>query len=285
MISFPLIDTHLHVWDLDRLAYPWLDQVPEIKKTFLLDDFDCARDGLAVDGLVFVQCECRLEQHLDELAWVQSLAEGDPRLKGIVPWAPLEQGEAVGAELHRMAEDKRVKGIRRIIQFEADPRFCVQPAFVRGVQLCAEAGLHFELTISPAQMPAVLELVRAAPGTQFMLDHIGNPDIAGGAMEPWHSGIRELAALDNVWCKVSGLATNADLAHWRREQFMPYLEAVVEAFGTERIVYAGDWPHALRAIEYVDWVNVLDWATGDWADADRRKLFRENAIRFYRLPA
>ena len=283
MINFPVVDTHVHVWDLDRLRYPWLDRCPSINRTFLLNDFDTARGPIEVEKLVFVQCECLPKQHLDELRWVQSLANGDPRIWGIVPWAPLESGDEVSEELRQMASDPRVKGVRRIIMSEADVNFCIRPGFTRGVQLLGEMDLHFEITIAPIHMPNTLELIRRCPGVSFILDHLGNPDIAGSVLEPWATHLREMASFENVWCKVSGLATNANLESWKREDFVPYLDTVFEAFGTHRVVYASDWPHALRATDYVRWFETLDWATRAWDEASRRRLFHDNAVQFYRL--
>ena len=283
MVGFPVIDTHLHVWDLGRLRYPWLDEYPIINRTFLLEDFDKAHGQIEIEKMVFVQCECLPAQHLDELLWVQSLADTDSRIQGIVPWAPLEDGDKVADELETIAQDSRVKGVRRIIQFEPDVDFCSQLGFVRGVQLLGTLGLHFEITIAPIHMPNTLALVRKCPDVRFVLDHIGNPDIASGALQPWADYIKQLARFENVWCKVSGLATNADFYNWKKGDFVPYLETIFEAFGFDRVMYAGDWPHALRATKYARWFNTLDWATDNCTDSERRRLFRDNAIIFYRL--
>ena len=123
MINTPLLDAHIHLWDLNHLSYSWVEQHPVLNRSFLLGDYDAARAGAKVEAMVFVQCECKPDQHLDELAWVQSIADSDPRLKGIVPWAPLENGDAVGDELAKITTDSRVKGVRRIIEFESNPDF------------------------------------------------------------------------------------------------------------------------------------------------------------------
>jgi L-fuconolactonase len=283
----PLIDAHIHLWDLQRLRYPWLDTVPAINRSFLLADFDRARGDHAVAAMIFVQCECEPAQHLEELRWVQSLADADPRLQGFVPWAPLETGDAVEAELAAMAQDPRVKGVRRIIQFEADPDFCLNPSFIRGVQLLGRYGLHFEITISPHHFPRVMKVIAACPDTRFILDHIGNPDIAVGrpAMEPWRTFLREFAASGPHPCKFSNLVCNANLERWTIEDLRPFAEVVIDTFTPDRLIWGSDWPHALRASGYARWLETAEVLTAHLGAADRRKIFHDNAARFYRLGA
>jgi L-fuconolactonase len=283
MIDFPLIDAHIHTWDLNRLTYPWLDTVPAINRTYLLSDFDEARSGHEVEAMVFVQCECLPDQHLSELAWVRSMAEADPRLKAIVPWAPLESGDAVADELARIAEDKRVKGVRRIIQFEEDPDFCIRPDFIRGVQLLGEVGLHCELTIAPTHFPDVMKLIAACPDTRFILDHIGNPNIAGQQIQPWKDQLKCFADAGPHHCKFSNLVCNANLESWTIEELRPFAEAVIEAFGPERLIWGSDWPHALRASSWTRWIETADALTAHLSDEVRRNIFHDNAARFYRI--
>jgi L-fuconolactonase len=284
-LSTPLIDAHIHVWDLDRFAYPWLENVPRLNRSFLLDDYNAATIGADVEAMVFVQCECDPVRHRDELAWVQSLADENPRLRGIVPWAPLEKGDAVQPELAEISTDPRVKGVRRIIQFEDDPDFCLQPGFVRGVQLLGDCGLHFELTIAPVHFPRVLKLVEACPGTRFILDHIGNPDIAAGrsAMEPWRSHLSAFAASGPHYCKFSNLVCNADLDRWHIDDLRPFADAVFEIFAPNRLIWGSDWPHALRASNYTRWLETAEELTAGLGEEARCQIFHDNALTFYRL--
>lgn len=283
MKDIPLIDPHIHLWNLNHLEYPWLESVPSINRSYLLQDYDEATRGRSVEAMVFVQCECRPDQYLKELAWVQGLADDDPRLQGIVPWAPLETGEAVGEVIRSMARDPRVKGVRRIIEFEDDPTFCEREGFIRGVQLLGEVGLHCELTVAPAHFPSVMKLVERAPGTRYILDHIGSPPIASGVLQPWADAIRAFAQSGPHFCKFSNFVCNADLRNWAVEDLRPFAEVVVEAFGPERLIWASDWPHCLRA---ASWQRVLEAAielSAGFSEAEQRLLFHENAKRFYRL--
>jgi L-fuconolactonase len=282
-MTFPIIDAHIHLWDLGKLDYPWLENVPCINRNFVLSDYDAARADQPVEAMVFVQCECVPEQHLAELAWVQSLADSDSRLQGIIPWAPLEDGDAVEEELFKIAQDPRVKGVRRIIEFEEDIDFCIRPGFIRGVQLLGKAGLHCELTIAPSHFPNVMRLIGQCPDTRFILDHIGSPRIADGTLEPWKSWIQEFAASGPHVCKFSNLVCNAHLERWTTEDLKPFAETVFEAFGPDRLIWGSDWPHALRASDFTRWLETADQLTSHLSAADRKKLFHDNAVSFYRL--
>jgi L-fuconolactonase len=284
-MDFPIVDTHLHVWDPRRLRYPWLDQVPFLNKPYLLADYRRACGSIEVERMVFVQAEADFGQYKEETDWVTSLAAEDPRLQGIVSWAPLEKGDRVERELASLAENPLVKGIRRIIQFEPDPEFCLRPDFVRGVQLLARFGLSFDICISHVHMENTIRFVRQCPQVQFILDHIGKPDINNQLFEPWEAHLKTLSEIPNVWCKMSGLVTEADHRRWKREQLKPYIDHVLECFSFDRVTYGGDWPVAYQATEYPRWVETLEWAVGGCSKSELRKLFRDNALSFYRLAA
>jgi L-fuconolactonase len=282
--DFPIIDTHLHLWDPKLIRYPWLDNVPLLNKPYLLADFNKACGAVRVEKMVFLQCECDFALYKREADWVTSLAQQDPRIAGIVPWAPLEKGEAAREELAELAKNKLIKGIRRIIQFEPNVEFCLQPDFVRGVQLLADFNLHFEICIKgDEQFANTLKLVRRCPDVTFILNHIGKPFIKERVFEPWKTHLRELAAMPNTWCKMSGLVTEADFKKWTMEDLRPYMDHVIECFGFERVMYGGDWPVAFQATEYPRWVETLCWAVQDASKAEQKKLFKENAVKCYRL--
>ncbi len=283
MIDFPIVDTHLHLWDPSHLRYPWLDEIPMLNQPHLLADYARATGSVQVEKMVFLQCEADFSQFMDEAAWVTALAKEEPRIAGLVPWAPLEKGDAARDALEELAANSLVKGIRRIIQFEADPAFCLRPDFVRGVQALADYGLSFDICIDHTQLANTIQLVAQSPNVQFILDHIGKPDIKAQLLDPWRQEIEELAALPNVWCKISGLVTEADHANWSRADLKPYIDHVIAAFGFDRVLYGGDWPVSTQATTYPRWVETLAWAVGDASATERRKLFHDNAIAFYRL--
>jgi L-fuconolactonase len=282
MPPFPIVDTHLHLWDTRRLRYPWLDTIPLLDKPFGLADFHAASAGLSVEKIVFLQAECIHSQFIAEVELISEYARDEPRIQGIVAWAPLEHGAAVRSDLAVLSAYPLVRGVRRILVDE-DPAWWVQPGFVRGLQALADFGLSFDLCASHRQLASAAELARRCPEVSIVLDHIGNPDIAGGGFEPWANDLRALASLPNVWCKVSGVATGADHRHWTREQLRPYLSHVLDCFGFERAMFGSDWPVALQAIAYPQWVEVLEWAVSGCSAQEQRRLFRDSAVEFYRL--
>jgi len=281
-----VVDTHLHVWDPSKLRYPWLDDIPLLNKRYVLADYDVAKADVPVTQMVFVQCEVDPRQFREEAAWVGGLADRDPRIAGIVPWAPLECGDAVASDLDAFAANPLVKGIRRIIQFEDDPAFCLGDGFIRGVRLLGERDLHFEICLKgDEQFRNCLQLVRACPDVRFLLNHVGKPFIVDHAMEPWCSMIEELAALPNTWCKISGMANEGDMDSWTEADLEPYVEAVVGAFGWERVMFGGDWPVALLATTYTRWVDTLQSIARSLGGGKTELgcLFADNARAFYRL--
>jgi L-fuconolactonase len=173
--------------------------------------------------------------------------------------------------------------VRRLLQGERDPAFCLQPGFIRGVELLPDFGFSFDICVKHHQLPAVVELVRRCPGTRFVLDHVGKPDIAAGLLDPWRESIAALAALPNVDCKVSGMVTEADPAAWSAADLAPYVAHVLAAFGEDRVLFASDWPVVTLAATYRRWVETLDGLTAGLAEMARRKLWAENARRVYRL--
>lgn len=277
-----MIDSHVHFWNPQNLRYPWLDGDSTLNRPFLPADFHAAADGLDVEGIVFVQADCLAEQGLDEVAWVTSLAAEVP-IRGIVAFAPMEQGEQARDAVEALSDYPLVKGVRRLIQDEG-PGFARQPAFIEGVQMLAGYGLSFDLCIRHHQLPDVIELVSRCPEVSFVLDHIGKPDIAGGALEPWKQHITTLAAHENVCCKLSGMVTEADTAHWTVDDLRRYADHVLEVFGTERVMFGGDWPVATLASTYRRWADTAQDLLADFSDDDRQRMLVENARRFYRLP-
>ncbi len=283
MPAFPVVDTHLHIWDLGRLSYPWLANVPKLNRNHLIEDYRKACGSVQVAKMVFLQCECDFAQFQQEADWVTEVSRQDPRIRGIVPWAPLEKGHAAEADLARLAANPLIKGIRRIIQFEADQEFCLKPDFVRGVQSLARHNLSFDLCINHRQLAHTLKLVRQCPNVRFVMDHIAKPDIKAGLLDPWRAEMKELARLPNVWCKLSGLVTEADFEKWTPADLRPYIDHVIACFGFDRVMFGGDWPVSTQASDYPRWVQVLDEALAGTSPDEQHKLYVRNAEKFYRI--
>jgi L-fuconolactonase len=283
MPAFPIIDTHVHLWDVGRLEYPWLKGIPSLNRNHLLEDFRRACGSVAVAKMVFVQCDCVADQAFAEAEWVSGLARQDGRIRGIVARASLEKGDAAEPEVARLAALPLVKGVRRLIQGEPDLGFCLRPDFVRGVQLLHRHGLSFDLCLTHPQLANTIKLVRQCPDVNFVLDHIGKPDIRAGRLDPWRDELRELATLPNVQCKLSGMATEADPAKWTPAQLRPYIDHVIACFGFDRVMFGGDWPVSTLATDYPRWVAVVDEALRGCPAEVAHKIFVSNAERFYRI--
>jgi L-fuconolactonase len=277
-----ILDSHVHFWEPARLRYSWLDDLPSLNRAFLPDHVPTGGAGWSVAALIFVQADCAAEQALQEVDWVASLASDDPRIQGIVAFAPLEKGEGVRSTLEALRRQPLVKGVRRLIQSEP-PGFSLQPDFVAGVQLLAEFDMTCDLCLRHFQMRDAIQLVRQCPRVNFVLDHIGKPDIKIGLLDPWQEDIAELAALPNVMCKLSGLVTEADWQNWTPADLRPYIDHVLAAFGADRVMFGSDSPVAYLAATYAQWLETLMAATESLSSADREKLFYRNAARFYRL--
>jgi L-fuconolactonase len=284
MPSRPIIDSHVHIWDTARFPIPWLENLPSLNKRIWIDDYFAATGNLNVEGFVYMQVEVAPPYALIEAQTIAALAEVDPRVLAIVPWAPLEEGEKVRIFLEQMvAISPKIKSIRRIVQGEADPEFCLQPGFIRGNQILPEYGLTSEICCYSNQLAANIELVRQCPGTEFILNHIAKPNIRGNEFEPWASQMTELAGLGNVVCKISGATTEANIENWTIDDVRPYVEYALNAFGEDKVLFGSDWPVVTQAASYPRWVETVQEITKDFTDVQKRKLWKDNAVRFYRL--
>lgn len=280
----PIVDSHVHLWDPTRFRMPWLDGNERIGKPFGLREFREHSAGIEVEGIVYLQVEVTPPYALLEAQWVADQPSDGPPILGIVPWAPLEDGDRARSFLEALvAIDPRIKGIRRLYQSEPDLDFCIRPDFIRGVQILPEYGLSFDLGVFNQHLRNTITLVRACPNVSFVLDHIGKPDIKGRMVQPWRDEIRELASFANVVCKVSGMVTEADPDAWTTDDLRPYVEHVLESFGEDRVMFGGDWPVVLMASPYRRWVEALNEITAGLSDTAKRKLWNENARHFYRL--
>jgi L-fuconolactonase len=283
MPDFPIVDAHVHIYDVERLDYPWLANVPAIARTHTLADLDEERGAVEVDRIVFAEVAVAPGRHVEEAAWVQTVADADPRLAGMVAHLPMEKGAAVEADIERLKAFGSLRGIRRLIEVERDYSFCLEPGFLEALRLLPEHDLTFDICVKHWGLVFAIELARRCPEVSFVLDHIGKPGIKHGLREPWWSQMRELARLPNVVCKVSGAITEADHEAWKPEQVMPYVAHAIECFGFDRVLYGSDWTVSKLSHRYPDWVDMVDRVIAGSSPAEQRQLYRETAIRVYRL--
>lgn len=283
MKEFSVADAHIHLWDPDNLRYPWLDDIPLLNKTYLPRDYQKHSMDVNVTKIVFVQCECLPEQSMKEVSWISNLAKDDTGIKGIVPWAPMEKGEYVRDVLDKLAQNKLVKGVRRIIEFEKDMEFCLQKKFIEGVRCLSEYDFSFDINISHTQMANTIKFVKQCPDVRFILDHIGKPAIKDKKLDPWRKELKELSGMPNVFCKISGVVTEAEHDKWTKEDMVPYVYHVIECFGYDRVLFGSDWPVALLATDYARWVNTLRNIIKGCSETEEKKTFNDNAVKFYKL--
>jgi L-fuconolactonase len=278
-----MVDAHVHLWNPAQFRYAWLDSLPRLNRAFLPADFSTASANAGVNKFIFVECGCESTQSQAEAGWVTELAKSEPRLAGIIAHAALEQGESIRVDLEKLASRPLVKGVRRNLQGERDPEFCERREWVAGIQLLAEFGFTFDICIRHDQLHSVVGLARQVPQVTFILDHLGKPDVRGKKREPWAADLKALAALPNVVCKISGLATEADWEHWRAEDLKFYFEHALECFGFGRLLFGGDWPVATLATSYQRWVETVQQLFSFAKRDERIQLFQTNAERIYRV--
>ena len=283
MLDFPIVDSHIHLLDQKRFGYAWAAGAPALKRDWTIDDLVRSAKPYTIEGIVFVEVDVDTPQYLDEADWVAETAKRDPRLKGAVVCLPLERGPSIEPEIARVAALKTTRGVRRLIQNQPDPDYVLKPDFLAALKLLPKYNLSFDICIFHNQLAKTLEMVRGCPEVSFVLDHIGKPGIRDGLMEPWKAQIDELAKCPNVVCKLSGVTTEAHHQNWTPAELRPYIDWVCDRFGIERIMYGGDWPVSELAGDYLQWLTTLERATADFSEGERRNLFRDNAIRVYRL--
>lgn len=240
------IDSHQHFWRYSNEQYPWMKPEWPIRRDFLPPDLAPLLKKTGLDGSIAVQAR----QTLAENDFLLRLADIHPQVvKGVVGWVDL-RGDTVDDQLLHFAAHPKAVGVRHVVQDEPDDEFMLRPEFMRGIGRLKQFDLTYDLLIYPKQLPAAIRLVERFPDQPFVLDHLAKPIIRDGVISPWREQIRELARCPNVCCKVSGMVTEAKWVGWRMDDFRPYLDVAVEAFGIDRLMYGSDWPVALLAGTY-----------------------------------
>lgn len=279
MPSSGIVDTHLHLWDPRRLSYAWHGGNAVLARPYLIEDYPAD-----VAAMVFVECFVDEGLFEAEVRFVEEQIARDPRIQAIVAHAKLEEGAAALPFLqHLRATTPKLRAIRRNIEAQPDLDFCLRPAFIEGVKLLPSLGLKFEITVNYRHMENVLRFVDLIGEVPVMLDHCGKPGIREGLLEPWRTQLLTLAERPNVMCKVSGLTVEAGPGSWTEDQLRPFVDATVEAFGFERLVYGSDWPVCLQATSLARWAAFLDHCFAGVSADQLRQFYRDNALDFYGL--
>jgi L-fuconolactonase len=270
------LDSHQHFWRYDAVQYPWIPANSPLQRDWLPADLEREQSKVGLDGAIAVQAR----QTLEESRWLLELARDNLRIRGVVGWVDL-RSDRVEEQLAGFAPDPKFVGVRHIVQDEPDDDFMLQPEFIRGISKLKQFNLAYDILIFPKQIPAAIRLVRKFPGQRFVLDHIAKPFIRAGVFDPWASQIAELATAPNVWCKVSGMVTEADHAAWKPSDFKSCLDHVFKVFGVERLMFGSDWPVCLLAGSYERVFRLAQDYLAPFSPGARAKFFGENCARFY----
>ena len=272
------IDAHQHFWRFDAARDRWItDDLRAIRRDFLPADLEGILAANRVDGCVAVQAD----QSEQETRFLLDLAREHAFIKGVVGWVDLASPR-VEDSLRAFVTDPRLRGVRHVAQAEADD-FLAREDVIRGVGQLGRFGLTYDILVFARQLPAALTLVKRLPNQTFVIDHLGKPCIHDGTLEPWATHLRALGRLPNVSCKLSGLVTEADWAHWRPPHLRPYLDVALEAFGPERVMFGSDWPVCLVAAPYERVLEVIVEYAATLSVTEQEALFGGNAARVYGL--
>lgn len=272
------LDAHIHFWRYERESYPWIRPEWPIKRDFLPGDAEPLFKACGMDGCIAVQAR----QSLEETRWLLQLADTFSSVKGVVGWVDL-CSPAVADQLEEFANHPKLVGVRHVVQDEKDERFMLRKDFLDGISVLESFGLGYDILIYPHQLAAAVGLARHFPGQRFVVDHMAKPPIRDQVVSPWREQIRELAALPNVMCKVSGIVTEASWHSWCQNDLSPYLDVVFDAFGPTRLMFGSDWPVALLAADYRQVFEVAEKFVDEWCPGERENIFGRNAARFYGL--
>lgn len=273
------IDAHQHFWHYNPTKHAWIDDsMAVIRKDFLPSDLQKVYAENNIDGCVAVQAD----QTLTENDFLLHLAKANDLIKGIVGWVDLRDKD-VDHLLEKYRQLKEIKGFRHIVQGEADPNFLLRHDFLRGISLLEKYGYTYDILVFPHQLGATLEFVKRFPQQRFVIDHMAKPYIKDAYFDGWAVLMKEIAKHENVYCKLSGMITEADLMSWTPEQINPYMDVVLNAFGAERLMFGSDWPVCLVAGDYARVKQLVTDYILKLSTTEQAKIMGANAIEFYNL--
>lgn len=273
-----IIDTHQHFWKYDPVNYDWItEEMSLIKRDYLPNDLAEVLEADKVDACISVQAN----QTEAETEWLVQMADENDFITGVVGWVDL-RNDFIEERLRYFKQYSILKGFRHVLQGE-DPSFMLQKDFLHGISKLNQYGFTYDILIFPHHLEAVLQLVQKFPDHRFVIDHIAKPSIKEGKINEWKAGMEKISKHQNVYCKLSGMVTEADWKNWTKENLTPYIDVVVNCFGTDRIMFGSDWPVCLVASSYINWLNVIKEYFASYTIEDQEKIFSKNAIRFYNL--
>jgi predicted TIM-barrel fold metal-dependent hydrolase len=277
----PIIDTHQHLWDVAKVRPPWLPDSGPLAGSHTMADYVREAEGLGIAKTIYMEVAVRPEDQVREAELVIELCRrpDNPMVAAVIGGRPADAG--FGAYLARFRGSRYVKGVRQIVRPpECPPGYALREDFVRGVRLLGEAGLCFSICMAGAALPEATTLCEQCPDTRFVLDHCGDPDLQARDRSAWERDIAAIARRPNVICKISGIVASA-APDWKPEDLAPYVRRCADVFGRDRIMFASDWPVCTTRSSLRQWVEALQVIVADWPEADRRRLFHDNAARWF----
>lgn len=288
-VNVPICDTHLHLWDLKKFKLPWLsgDGVQSINRSFVMKDYKEATAGLELARAVYMEVNVHSDDQVGEAEYVLDLCKRDDNpMEGAVIGGSPQSGDFSGY-IKKVAGSDYIKGVRTVLHDpDREEGMCLKPQFVENVQMLGKLGKRFDLCMRPGELLDGAKLADKCPKTNFILDHCGNLSVQNkdaGLRARWEKGVRELAARPNVMCKISGIIVTADRDNWTAADLAPNINFCMDTFGEDRIMFAGDWPVCTLTAPYKSWAGALQEIVKDRSKSFQKKLFHDNAVRFYGL--
>lgn len=275
------IDSHQHFWRYDPKRDGWItDDMAALKRDYLPHDLISELRANGIDSCIAVQAD----QSEAETQFLVEMADKHSEIAGVVGWVDLVS-QKLDERLNYLSQFRKLRGFRHILQSEPDDRFMMRKEFLDGIGYLGQHGFTYDILIYPRHLPVAVEFVRMFPEQKFVLDHLAKPPIKTGEIDTWAHGIRALAKCPNVWCKLSGMVTEADWKSWNHFDFEPYLDVAFEAFGIDRLMFGSDWPVCLVAGSYAQVKKIVEEYTRDLSADEKTQIFGLNAARFYGLAA
>lgn len=273
------IDSHQHFWKYNDQKHSWIDdEMAVIRRDFLPSDIKTEFEKNQIDACVAVQAD----QSLEENEFLLNLSKENKFINAIVGWVDFRSADLI-SQLEKYAEEPVIKGFRHIVQGEGDPNFLLRANFLDGIKKLQRFDYTYDILVFPHQLGAVLEFVKKFPDQKFIIDHIAKPYIKDGFFDGWALIMREIGTCENVYCKISGMVTEADYAQWNYSQLRPYLNLILESFGTKRICFGSDWPVCLVAADYSEVVSIAKNFTSEFSVSEQEDFWGNNAFRFYNI--
>ncbi len=281
---YKIVDTHQHLWDLDRFRLPWTAGNPAMARNFSMHDYLAATAGIPIEKSVYLEVDVAADQQQAEADYITELCRkgSGPLASAVISGRPALEG--FPAYIAPYKNHPHVRGVRQVLHGESTPAgYCLQKPFIESMRLLGELGLSFDICIRPGELIDAARLVESCPDTLFVLDHCGNANVQSQDQSDWRRGMEAVARHKNVVGKVSGIIASAKPGHWSVDDLAPIVNHTLDVFGPDRVMFGGDWPVCNLGADYQQWYAALRAIVASRSESEQRRLFRDNALRHYRL--